>query len=391
MKKILLLFTLIALNGYADTQNPIQQTSIISSHKFALEIQQLQSKLTLQSQSIENFQNQVRESIKYQELRDVVLASRESSIDWWLTAISVFLALLGVFLALFGVFGFLMTSNKIKEFEKLNQTAEEELKKIQRHEKQAREDAKKISEATHTSLYKLETERNVKEVADEVAQLGTKLQKKILEARTLQDNNEIAESITLWKEIIVISKYEGDNESLSFGYFNLGYLYNKLGEDKNIKLSIKAYQKGIEIKPNDVAYYNMGNAYDELKEYQKAINAYQKAIEIKPDEHNAYYNMGIAYGELGEYQKAINAYQKAIEIKPDEHNAYYNMGNTYRELKKYQKAINAYQKAIEIEPSLIDHAKKQNFDLLESYINNLDDSPVKQQNLFILNQLKGHG
>ncbi len=493
MKKILLLFTLIALNGYADTQNPIQQTSIISSHKFALEIQQLQSKLTLQSQSIENFQNQVRESIKYQELRDVVLASRESSIDWWLTAISVFLALLGVFLALFGVFGFLMTSNKIKEFEKLNQTAEEELKKIQRHEKQAREDAKKISEATHTSLYKLETERNVKEVADEVAQLGTKLQKKILEARILQNNNKIAESITLWKEIIVISKYEGDNESLSFGYFNLGYLYNKLGEDKNIKLSIKAYQKAIEIKPdkheayynmgnaygelgeyqkainayqkaieikldmheaynnmgnaynelkeyqkainacqkaieikpdNHEAYYNMGNAYNKLKEYQKAINAYQKTIEIKPDKHEAYYNMGNAYGKLGEYQKAINAYkkaieikpdmheayynmgnaygklgeyqkeinayQKAIEIKPDNHGAYYNMGNAYGELKEYQKAINAYQKASAILPSLIDYAKKQNFDLLESYINNLDDSPVKQQNLLILNQLKGH-
>ncbi len=426
MKKILLLFTLIALNGYADTQNPIQQTSIISSHKFALEIQQLQSKLTLQSQSIENFQNQVRESIKYQELRDVVLASRESSIDWWLTAISVFLALLGVFLALFGVFGFLMTSNKIKEFEKLNQTAEEELKKIQRHEKQAKEEVRKISETIRKSLLKPETELSV-EVADEVAQLGTKLQKKILEARTLQDNNKIAESITLWKEIIVISKYEGDNESLSFGYFNLGYLYNKLGEDKNIKLSIKAYQKGIEIKPNDVAYYNMGNAYDELKEYQKAINAYQKAIEIKHDKHDkheAYNNMGVAYKELKEYQKAINAYQKAIEIKPDNHEAYYNMGNAYDELKEYQKAINAYQKAIEIkhdkheayynmgiaygklgeyqkainayqkaieiEPSLIDHAKKQNFDWLESYINNLDDSPVKQQNLFILNQLKGH-
>ncbi len=456
MKKILLLFTLIALNGYADTQNPIQQTSIISSHKFALEIQQLQSKLTLQSQSIENFQNQVRESIKYQELRDVVLASRESSIDWWLTAISVFLALLGVFLALFGVFGFLMTSNKIKEFEKLNQTAEEELKKIQRHEKQAKEEVRKISETIRKSLLKPETELSV-EVADEVAQLGTKLQKKILEARTLQDNNKIAESITLWKEIIVISKYEGDNESLSFGYFNLGYLYNKLGEDKNIKLSIKAYQKGIEIKPNDVAYNNMGdaydelkeyqkaikayqkgieikpndvaynnmgNAYDELKEYQKAINAYQKAIEIKPDYDIAYYNMGnaynklkeyqkainvyqkaieikpdnneaynsmgVAYKELKEYQKAINAYQKAIEIKPDNHGAYYNMGNAYGELKEYQKAINAYQKASAIFPSLIDYAKKQNFDLLESYINNLDDSPVKQQNLFILNQLKGH-
>ncbi len=172
-------------------------------------------------------------------------------------------------------------------------------------------------------------------------------------------------------------------------YNNMGNAYNELGEYQK---AINAYKKAIEIKPDmHEAYNNMGNAYNELKEYQKAINTCQKAIEIKPDEHNAYYNMGIAYGELGEYQKAINAYKKAIEIKPDEHNAYYNMGNTYRELKKYQKAINAYQKSIEIEPSLINHAKKQNFDWLESYINNLDDSPVKQQNLFILNQLKGHG
>ncbi len=101
--------------------------------------------------------------------------------------------------------------------------------------------------------------------------------------------------------------------------------------------------------------------------------------------------MGVAYNKLKEYQKAINAYQKAIEIKPDNHGAYYNMGNAYGELKEYQKAINAYQKASAIFPSLIDYAKKQNFDWLESYINNLDDSPVKQQNLFILNQLKGHG
>ncbi len=171
-------------------------------------------------------------------------------------------------------------------------------------------------------------------------------------------------------------------------YNNMGNAYNEL---KEYQKAINACQKAIEIKPdNHEAYYNMGIAYGKLGECQKAINAYQKAIEIKPDKHNAYYNMGIAYGELGEYQKAINAYKKAIEIKPDNHGACYNMGNAYRELKKYQKAINAYQKAIEIEPSLINHAKKQNFDWLESYINNLDDSPVKQQNLLILNQLKGH-
>ncbi len=172
-------------------------------------------------------------------------------------------------------------------------------------------------------------------------------------------------------------------------YYNMGNAYGKLGEYQK---AINAYKKAIEIKPDmHEAYYNMGNAYGKLGEYQKEINAYQKAIEIKPDDNEAYNNMGVAYNKLKEYQKAINAYQKAIEIKPDNHGAYYNMGNAYGELKEYQKAINAYQKASAIFPSLIDYAKKQNFDLLESYINNLDDSPVKQQNLFILNQLKGYG
>ncbi len=195
-----------------------------------------------------------------------------------------------------------------------------------------------------------------------------------------EDNAE--QAIVLYKKAIEIKpdKHEA--------YYNMGNAYGKLGEYQK---AINAYQKAIEIKPDDnKAYYNMGNAYDELKEYQKAINAYQKAIEIKPDYDGAYNNMGVAYNKLKEYQKAINVYQKAIEIKPDNHGAYYNMGNAYGELKEYQKAINAYQKASAILPSLIDYAKKQNFDLLESYINNLDDSPVKQQNLFILNQLQGH-
>jgi tetratricopeptide (TPR) repeat protein len=41
-----------------------------------------------------------------------------------------------------------------------------------------------------------------------------------------------------------------------------------------------------------MAYYNMGGAYNKLKEYQKAIDAYKEAIKIKPDFHMAYYNIG---------------------------------------------------------------------------------------------------
>ncbi len=224
---------------------------------------------------------------------------------------------------------------------------------------------------------------------DNVASITIKKEDKVFIRQELKQYFNIEEK-TLFQDIYGFAQVNNTKHKLSIktatDYFQEAY------EEDNAEQAIVLYQKAIEIKPDmHEAYNNMGIFYSELEKYQEAINAYQKAIKIKPDNHEAYYNMGNAYGKLGEYQKAINVYQKAIEIKPDEHNAYYNMGNTYRELKKYQKAINAYQKAIEIEPSLINHAKKQNFDLLESYINNLDDSPVKQQNLFILNQLKGHG
>ncbi len=224
---------------------------------------------------------------------------------------------------------------------------------------------------------------------DNVASITIKKGDKVYIRQELKQYFNIEEK-TLFQDIYGFAQVNNTKHKLSIktatDYFQEAY------EEDNAEQAIVLYQKAIEIKPDmHEAYNNMGIFYSELEKYQEAINAYQKAIKIKPDNHEAYYNMGNAYGKLGEYQKAINVYQKAIEIKPDEHNAYYNMGNTYRELKKYQKAINAYQKAIEIEPSLINHAKKQNWDLLESYINNLDDSPVKQQNLFILNQLKGHG
>ncbi len=495
MKKLTLLIIFIAFQSYADnhnavsnTQSPIIKTSTTNHPVMGLQQLQLKNQeiqFQLQLQSMKNLQDKLAEDNKYQDLRKNVLSSRESSIDLWLGVIGIFLTVLSVFFTALGVFGFFVAKNKIKEFDNLNKEAKLALREIEAHKEKAETNVKAIEELNNPK--KEPSDKTLKEVK----QSGTKLEKNIAEARTLELEGKTEAAIALWKEIVAIAKYEGNTDQQATGCFYLGYLYgnydidhkeslifskqaieikpdmheaysnmgnaynelkeyqkainacqkaieikpdnheayNNMGNAynelkeyqkainayqkaieikhdkhkaynnmgiaynklKEYQKAINAYQKAIEIKPdNHEAYNNMGVAYDELKECQKAINAYQKAIEIKHDKHEAYYNMGNAYGKLGEYQKAINAYKKAIEIKPDEHNAYYNMGNAYGELKEYQKAINAYQKAIEIEPSLINHAKKQNFDWLESYINNLDDSPVKQQNLFILNQLKGH-
>ena len=52
--------------------------------------------------------------------------------------------------------------------------------------------------------------------------------------------------------------------------------------------------------------------YAGLKQHRKALDSYQKAIAIKPDFVGAYYNMGNSYGELKEFEKAIEAYKNAL-------------------------------------------------------------------------------
>jgi tetratricopeptide (TPR) repeat protein len=44
-----------------------------------------------------------------------------------------------------------------------------------------------------------------------------------------------------------------------------------------------------------MAYYNRGNAYADLGQYQLAIENYNQAISLKPDCIKAYYNRATVY------------------------------------------------------------------------------------------------
>ncbi len=58
----------------------------------------------------------------------------------------------------------------------------------------------------------------------------------------------------------------------------------------------------------------MGNAYNKLKEYKNAIDAYERAIEINPDDDWAYYGMETSYNKLNEPKKAMNVHKKHQKI-----------------------------------------------------------------------------
>ena len=97
--------------------------------------------------------------------------------------------------------------------------------------------------------------------------------------------------------------------------------------------ALNAYNKAIEVNPNDAsAYNNRGLAYHNLDKRNMAIADYDKAIELNPEYGDAFNNRGKTIAGLGDYKQAILNYDRAIELNQKNADAYYNRGYAYSRL-----------------------------------------------------------
>ena len=115
--------------------------------------------------------------------------------------------------------------------------------------------------------------------------------------------------------------------------------------------SIDLHNKIVNEHPyNELAWFNLGSAYQELKLYEKSIDAYQYSIAINDKFEYAYRNMADAYIRLRKYSTAIETLQRQQEIaKPDEV-IFEAIGYCYERQKKYDQARYNYRKAYHINP-----------------------------------------
>jgi len=135
-------------------------------------------------------------------------------------------------------------------------------------------------------------------------------------------------------------------------YYNRGNAYKIIG---NYEQAIMDYDSAIKIYPQyPNAYNNRGNAYSILHNYERAINDYSMAIRFVPQYAEAYNNRGFAYRRLGDYVQAIDDFSRAIDLNPEYDVAYYGRGNSYYNLGNLRQAISDYDKAIGINPQYAD-------------------------------------
>lgn len=110
--------------------------------------------------------------------------------------------------------------------------------------------------------------------------------------------------------------------------------------------SIELHQKIIDNHPyNELAWFNLGAAYQGIKLYEKSIDAYKFATVIDEKFEYAYRNMGDAYIRLRKYKDAIENLEKVLEFSKPEDVIYEAIGYCYEKLKNYAQARFYYRKA----------------------------------------------
>ncbi len=100
-------------------------------------------------------------------------------------------------------------------------------------------------------------------------------------------------------------------------------------------------------------YMQEGNVCLKNKDYQGALNAYNKVIEINPNDSNAYLRIGQAASRLNDNATAMDAYNKSIELgnknaTKEIAKLYLTMANGELKAKNYQEALDHALKSNEI-------------------------------------------
>ena len=104
---------------------------------------------------------------------------------------------------------------------------------------------------------------------------------------------------------------------------------------------------------------NLGNAYINVKEYDKGIEVLKEVLKKKPSDQELIYQVAQAYFKAKKYQEAIDTWDVALGLDKTNANVLYMIGLSYQKKGEKQKGQQLCDKAIEMDPSLNHLRQKQ--------------------------------
>ena len=148
------------------------------------------------------------------------------------------------------------------------------------------------------------------------------------------------------RAITVLSRAVELNPDLADAYFQLGIAY-ALIETRDaaiIEEQVTPTPLPGEKKPRKEP------TTESEKAFEKAVAAYKKRIEANDKDDLAYFNLGRAYNKLNDDEEAAKALREAVKLKPEDTEYQTELGSILVKLAEYREAISPLKKAIELDP-----------------------------------------
>ncbi len=114
--------------------------------------------------------------------------------------------------------------------------------------------------------------------------------------------------------------------------------------------AIFCLNKALEIDSNNIEALGLkGSCLQDLRRHKEAIECFDKILEIKKDE-GAWYSKGMALMELKRHEEALKSFDEALKIDPNFEEASVGKGIALMELGRVEEAmkIEAFRKAFEV-------------------------------------------
>jgi len=109
---------------------------------------------------------------------------------------------------------------------------------------------------------------------------------------------------------------------------NRGVQHQQKGE---IGAAIEDYRWAVRMSPDNAAvHYDLGDAYEEIPDYDKALEQYQRAIDANPSFYPAYNNLSRLYIlRRKDYSAALRLLDRALSMQPQETSVKYTIYKNY--------------------------------------------------------------
>lgn len=161
------------------------------------------------------------------------------------------------------------------------------------------------------------------------------------------DKEEVDKAIEIFREAATLDANNKDAQSgLSEALALKG---NQLLTDEKSETAIRFFEESIKYNPkNAVAFYGLGEVYDELNKEDDALANYEKALSFDKDLTEIYVPLGILYYRKGEIARADELLTKAVKTSSADSQAQYFLGLIRYAQNRNDEALTAFQEAIKV-------------------------------------------